>query len=159
MRRYCVIAAALMLAALGCSTAPDSTATQKSQPKPPIITKPLPPPPAGELKYAGNPVPNPFTKQEGNHFDRTAFETDGPGNSHIEIRDILIPPKAKSTVAALPGSAVMDLSNGKVTLAMGDKREELSGGPMRALPGGQALEFENTDSQPASIRLFIIRAR
>jgi hypothetical protein len=111
------------------------------------------------LKYAGNPVPHPFTRQEGNHFARTEFETDGPGNSHIEIRDILIPPKAKSTVASLPGSAVMDLSNGKVTLAMGGKREELSGGPMRALPGGQSLEFENAESQPATIRLFIIRAR
>jgi hypothetical protein len=155
MRRHFVIAAALMLPALGCSTAPP----QKNQPNPPIVTKPLPPPPTGELKYAGNPVPHPFTKQEGNHFARTAFETDGPGNSHIEVRDILIPPKAKSTVAPLPGSAVMDLSNGKVTLAIGDKREELSGGPMRALPGGQALEFENTESQPAAIRLFIIRAR
>ena len=81
MRRYFVIAAALMLPALSCSTAP-----QKSQPNPPIINKPLPPPPAGELKYAGNPVPHPFTKQEGNHFARTAFETDGPGNSHIEVR-------------------------------------------------------------------------
>lgn len=160
MRRYFVIAAALMLPALGCSTATNSPASQKSQPNPPIVTRPLPPPPAaGELKYAGNPVPHPFTKQEGNYFVRTAFETDGPGSSHIEVRDILIPPKAKSTVAPLPGSAVMDLSNGKVTLAMGDKNEELSGGPMRALPGGQALEFENTESQPASIRLFIIRAR
>lgn len=154
MRRYFVIAAALMLPGLGCSTAP-----QKSQPNPPIITKPLPPPPPGELKYAGNPVPHPFTKQEGNHFARTEFETDGPGNSHIEIRDLLIPPKAKSTVLPLPGSAVMDLSNGKVSLAMGGNREELSGGPMRALPGGQSLEFENTESQPATIRLFIIRAR
>lgn len=152
--RSILIACALVIAAVS-----GFTTHQRSEPTPPIVNKPLPPPPRGELKYAGNPVEHPFTKQEGNHFDRTAFEADGPGNSHIEVRDILIPPKAKSTVAALPGSAVMDLSNGKVTLTLGDKREELRGGPMRALPGGQALEFENTDSQPAAIRLFIIRAK
>jgi hypothetical protein len=154
MRRYVVIAAALMLPVLGCSTIP-----QKNQPNPPIITKPLPPPPSGELKYVGNPVAHPYAKQEGNYYARTVFESDGPSNSHIEVRDILIPPKSKSTVTALPGSAVMDLSEGRATLSIGEKHEELAEGLMRSLPAGQALEFENPDSGPATIRLYIIRGR
>jgi hypothetical protein len=152
--RSFLIAYALIVAAVA-----GFTVYQRSEPTPPIVNKPLPPPPSGELKYAGNPVAHPYMKQEGSYFARTVFEIDGPNNSHIEVRDILIPPKSKSTVAALPGSAVMDLSEGKATLTISGKREELSEGLMRSLPAGQALEFENTESRAATIRLYIIRGR
>ena len=149
-----LIAAALILAAASCFTA-----CQRSPQNAPLVNRPLPPPPAGELKYAGTPPAHPFAKQTGNYYARTVFETDGPGNSHIEVREFLIPPRSTSSVAALPGSAVMDPATGKATVSIGDKPEKLDVDAMRSLPAGQALQFENPDSRPAMIRLYVIRGR
>lgn len=150
-----LIAKTLILAAAVCFTG-----CQQSKDAPSVITRPLPSPPAGELKYAGALPAHPFAKQAGNHFARTVFETDGPGNSHVEVRDVLIPPRSKSTVEALPGPAVIDPAGaGNVTLSTGDKPEALAGGTLRSLPAGQALAFENSDSRPAMVRLYIIRSR
>jgi hypothetical protein len=136
---------------IGCRQNPDT---------PSVVNRPLPPPPAGELTYAGALPAHPFAKQAGNHFARTVFETDGPSNSHIEVRDVLIPPRSKSTVEALPGPAVIDPAGASnVTLSTGDNPEALAGGALRPLPAGQALAFENSDSHPATVRLYIIRSR
>ncbi len=136
------------------------TGCKQSPPGPSVVSRPLPSPPAGEVKYVGVPPAHPFAKQAGNHFARTVFETDGPSNSHIEVRDVLIPPHSKSTVEALPGPAVMDPARaGNVTLSTGDKPAALAGGALRSLPAGQALAFENSDSRPAMVRLYIIRSR
>jgi hypothetical protein len=144
----------LILAAVACFTA-----CQRSPQTPPVVNKPLSPPPAGELKYAGVPPAHPFAKQTGNYYARTVFETDGPGNSHIEVRDFLIPPRSKSSVAVLAGPAVMDLVTGNATVSIGDKPEALAVGAIRSLPEGQAVQFENPDSQPAIVRLYVIRPR
>lgn len=154
-----LIAAALVLLAgagfSGCAAAP----RQKDTP-PTTFSRPLPTPPAGELKFAGNPPAHPFEKQEGGHYARTIFETDGPSNSHIEVREVLIPPHAKATVAALAGSAVLDpVGSTGVTLSNGDKTMALTDGAMRSLPAGQALAFENSDANPATVKLYIFRSR
>lgn len=150
-----LITAALVLAAVVSFTACQQTPTG-----PPTVNKPLAPPPTGEVKYAGLLPAHPFSKQAGNYFTRTVFETDGPSNSHIEVRDILIPPNSKSSVEALQGTAVVDPSGAeKLTLSTGDKREALAASAFRSVQAGQALEFENADSRPATIRLYVIRAR
>jgi hypothetical protein len=148
------IASLFILAAVACLSA-----CKQSQPEPAVAHGSLPPPPAGQLQYAGPPLKQPFTKQAGNYFARTVFETDGPGNSHIEVRDVLIPPQAKGKLEALPGSAVIEAATGTVTLSTGDHAEALATGAMRSLPAGQELQFENSDSRPANIRLIVIRAR
>jgi hypothetical protein len=105
------------------------------------------------------PLAHPFTKQAGNLFARTVFETDGPGNTHIEVRDVLLPPRSKTSIEPLPGPAVIDPAYGKATISTGNKSEMLAAGTIRSLPAGQSLAFENPDSGPAMVRLYIIRAR
>src|SRR5713226_3849210 len=109
-----LIADALILAAAACFVA-----CQRGPRNAYVAHGPLPPP-TGQLKYAGTPPAHPFAKQTGNNYARTVFETDGPGNSHIEVRDLLIPPRSKSIVAALPGPAVMDMASGTTTVSTGD---------------------------------------
>jgi hypothetical protein len=53
----------------------------------------------------------------------------------------------------------MDPTAGKATVSTSDKPEMMAVGMMRSLPAGRALEFENSDSGPAMVRLYIIRAR
>lgn len=151
----------LIVGTLILSVATCFTGCKQSRDTPSVINRPLPPPPPeGEIKYAGTPPAHPFAKQTGNYYARVMFETDGPGNSHIEIRDVLIPPRSKSTVEALPGPVVIDPADaGNVTLSTGDKPEALSAGAFRSLPAGQSLAFENPDARPATVRLYIIRSR
>ena len=144
----------VVLTAAACFTACQRAPQQASD-----AHGPLPPPPAGELKYAGSPPAHPFAKQTGNYYSRTVFETDGPDNSHIEVREFLIPPRTKSSVAALPGPAVIDVATGNATLATGDKPEALAVSAMRSLPAGQVLQFENPGARPAIVRLYVIRPR
>lgn len=149
-----LVPSALILAALACFNA-----CQQNPQKPAVAHGTLPPPPVGQLKYAGTPPAHPFARQAGNYYARTAFETDGPDNSHIEVRDVLIPPRSKSAVAALPGPAILDLATGTATILTGDKPETLAVGTMRSVPPNQVLQFENPDSRPAIVRLYVIRGR
>ena len=64
---------------------------------------PLPPPPSGPLKFVGKPPEHPFHREAGNIFTRTIFQTTGPDNLRIEVRDFLIPPHGSGQIAALPG--------------------------------------------------------
>jgi len=120
---------------------------------------PLPPPPSGPLKFAGSPPEHPFHKKAGNVFERTIFQTDGPNSSRIEIRDILVPPRTKSHIGALPGPAVMELVTGAATVTLGEKQESIVGGTMQTIPGGKPFQVENPDAHPSMLRLYVIRAR
>ena len=135
------------------------TACQQSQPSGTVGPRPLPPPPTGDVKFAGAPPAHPYAKAEGNYFARTAFETDGPADSHIEIRDVLIPPHGKSEVAELAGAAIAELESGNATVSSGDRHDALAPGAQRALASGRTLQFENPDARPAVVRLYIIRER
>jgi len=119
---------------------------------------PLPPPPTGQLTFAGTPPARPFQKEPGNLFARTIFEADGPQNSRIEVRDLLIPPRGKSQIAALPGPAMFELTSGSATIVLNEKPQELDG-TIRSLPAGTAVSIENTGALPAMVRLYVIRAR
>jgi hypothetical protein len=120
---------------------------------------PLPPPPPGPLKFAGAPPEHPFHKEPGNVFERTIFQTDGPNSSRIEIRDLLVPPRTKSQIAALPGPAVLEIATGTATMSLGEKPESIVSGAMRSVPGGKPVQVENPDDHPAILRLYVIQAR
>jgi hypothetical protein len=145
-----VLIASVLAALVACQRSPQNAF---------VAHGPLPPPPSGTLKFAGTPPAHPFHKEAGNYYTRTVFETDGPSNSRIEVRDVLIPPRGKSQFAALPGPAVLDLATGTARLMTGGKPEAIAAGAMRSLPAGQALELENPDARPAIMRLYVIRAR
>jgi len=124
-----------------------------------VAHEPLPPPPSGPLKFAGAWPEHPFHKEPGNVFARTIFQTDGPNGSRIEIRDILIPPRTRSSIAALPGPAVMELATGTAVLRSGEKPDSMVSGALRSLAAGTAVEVENPDADPSILRLYVIRAR
>ena len=128
-----------------------------------LANSPLPPPPQqGPITFAGPTPPNSFHLEEGNVLARTVFETDAPGSAHVEIRDYLFPPNAKSKLAALPGAAVLEVYSGEGTLSVGEQ----AGGGERLLPAGvksiavgQNLAINNQGATPFVVRVYVFEAK
>jgi hypothetical protein len=79
-----------------------------------LSNNPLPPPPQGNaITFAGPTPANSFHVEGENILARTVFETDTPSNSHVQVRDYMFPPNAKSKLAALSGAAVLDVYSGE----------------------------------------------
>ena len=123
---------------------------------------PLPPPPSGQVAFAGSTPEHSFHLEEGNVLARTVFEAAAPSNSHIQIRDVMLPPNAKSKLAALPGPALVEVYSGDGTMALGEKAERsdrLTAGNMRSVPAGQVLAFDNQGALPLVLRLYVFEAK
>jgi hypothetical protein len=122
----------------------------------------LPPPPEqGSITFAGPTPANSFHAEEGNVLSRTVFEADAPSNSHVQIRDYMFPPNAKSKLAALPGAAVLDVYSGEGTLSVGaeDAGEHLVPAAVKSLPAGQSLMIDNQGARPFVVRVYVFEAK
>jgi hypothetical protein len=128
-----------------------------------LANNPLPPPPQqGPITFAGPAPPNSFHLEEGNVLARTVFETDAPANAHVEIRDYMFPPNAKSKLAALPGAAVLDVYSGEGTLAVGEQDgqgEHLVPAAVKSIAAGQSLAIDNQGALPLVVRVYVFEAK
>ncbi len=123
----------------------------------------LPPPPEqGPIAFSGSTPAFSFHVEEGNVLARTVFETDAPSNSHVEIRDYMFPPNAKSKLGALPGAAVLDVYSGEGTLSVGADGAEgqhLVPAAVKSLPAGQSLVIDNKGARPFVVRVYVFEAK
>lgn len=127
-----------------------------------LATGPLPPPPSAQVPFAGSTPEHSFHLEEGNVLARTVFEASAPSNSHVQVRDVMLPPKAKSKLAALPGPALVEVYSGDGNLAVGEKEERtdrLTAGNMRSVPAGQVLAFDNQSALPLVLRLYVFEVK
>ena len=116
-------------------------------------------PPQGEVRFSGSQPNNSFRLQEGNVLARTAFSTPGPANTQIEIREFMFPPHARSLLGALPGPGVLEVYSGQGMLSVAGKTEELAGGVIKAVPAGQALEFDNRGEYSLVVRIYAVEGK
>jgi hypothetical protein len=122
----------------------------------------LPSPPSQQVTFAGTTPEHPFHLEAGNVLWRTVFQGVGPASSLVEVRDFLLPPHAKSELAALPGPAVLDVYSGEGALSLGQegqKGERLVPGQMRSVPAGQVLVFDNQGAYPMTVRAFVFEVK
>lgn len=127
-----------------------------------IARSPLPPPPSQHVTFAGSTPEHPFHLEVGNVLSRTVFEAAGPSNSVVEVRDFMLPPHAKSQLAAFPGPALLDIYSGEGALwpgQKGEKGERLVPGQVRSVPAGQVLLFDNQGAYPMIVRLFVFEVK
>jgi hypothetical protein len=90
------------------------------------------------------------------------FETTAPSNSHLEIRDVLLPPNSQSKLPALPGPALIEFYSGEGTITVGEtaeKSEVLTSEILRSVPSGQGLAFDNKGTTPLVLRFYIFEAK
>jgi hypothetical protein len=88
---------------------------------------------------------------------RTLFQGAGPGNSRVEIRELIIGPRA---VVELPpsGAALLDPRSGAGSVEAGGRTEQLSSGVVAIAPG-VPLAIRNSGDAALVVRLFIVEAR
>jgi len=114
----------------------------------------LPAPPPGELKFAGEIPNNPFRVESGNTLARTVFQTSGPSNSRIEVREFLILPQEETNLGAQTGPMLVQVESGAGTVSINNKLEELAASTVRAISAGQATSFRNVGARPLALRVY-----
>ena len=119
----------------------------------------LPSPSPEQVTFAGVTPEHPFKLETGNVLSRTLFRTSVPSNVEVEVRDIMLPPHAKSQLPPLPGPALMDTYSGEGTVSIGEKAERLNTGRMQSVPAGQALGFDNPGAYPLVLRFYVFEAK
>ena len=127
-----------------------------------LASGPLSPPPSGQVAFAGSTPEHSFHLEEGNVLARTVFEAAALSNSHIQIRDVMLPPNAKSKLAALPGPALVQVYSGEGAMVLGENTEKidrLTAGTMRSVPAGQVLAFDNQAALPLVLRVYVFEAK
>jgi len=90
------------------------------------------------------------------------FQTDAPAGAHVEVRDYMFPPHAKSSVPALPGVAIVEVYSGEGALTVGDQAdggERLVAGAVKSLPADQPLVVDNQGALSFVVRLYVVEAR
>lgn len=124
-----------------------------------IASGALPPPPSGQVTFAGITPEHPFQAAAGNILSHTAFQTSAPSKTQVEVRDFILPPHAKSQLAALPGPALLEVYSGEGTLKFNKKSERLAAGNMRSVAAGEALAIDNAGTLPVVLRLYVFEAK
>lgn len=115
--------------------------------------------PQGEVAFAGSEPKDAFHLGEGNVLARTVYSTAGPVNSQVEVRDFKFPPHVKTRLGALPGSGVLEVYSGRGSVVLDGKSEDLAGGAVKAVPAGQALEFDNRGDYSLVVRVFVVEGK
>lgn len=117
-------------------------------------------PAADQVSFSGNIPKHPFRLQAGNVLSRTVFQTAASSDSRVEIRDLVMPARARSHLEPLPGPTVLDVYSGEVTLTVGNgEGEHLTSHALRSVPAGQPLIFENPGTYPVVLRLYVFEAK
>jgi hypothetical protein len=122
-------------------------------------TGPLPPPPSGAAAFVGRPPAIPFEKLgTQDALMRTIFRGQGPDNTNVEIREVIIGARAL-VLDPLPGQALVDLRSGDVSLQVGDRSIQLGVSNVISVAAGVPLEFRHSSDVPPVLRIYIVEVR
>jgi hypothetical protein len=124
-----------------------------------IDTGPLASPPAGAPEYNAQAPAIPFERigTQGGSM-RTLFQGDGPGNSRVEIRELIIGPRAIVELQPLSGAALLDPRSGTGSVKAGERTEQLSSGVV-AVSARTPLAISNSGDAALVVKLFIVETR
>jgi len=132
----------------GCGTRQESEQT-------PLLPEARP----DERNFSPDQVKNPYAEVSKGLLTRTVFETDAPGDVHIEVRDLLVGPGQTAASVSLPGAAVFEVRLGSGNVVVDGKIREIQTGSTMALSEGESFVVENKGENPIAIRVHLIHAK
>ena len=92
-------------------------------------------------------------------FSRTVFQTQGPSNIEITVRDVIVGPHAEGPLAAAAGPVIIDLNSGSGGATAEGKTLELSSERPVSFPAGAAITLKNSGDVPLVARLYTLEGK
>ncbi len=84
------------------------------------------------------------------------FQGTGPGNIKIEIREVIIGPRAVVRLEPNKGPSVIDTRSGEGNLKAGDRSARLDVTNVVSAASGVPLELENSTDTPLVLILYVV---
>ena len=120
----------------------------------------LPEAPPDQTTSTAAPTKFPFDQPLGETaFVRTVFQTSGPSNIAVTVRDVIVGPHGKALLPAVAGPVVIDVSSGSGSALIGDKKLELSLQNPVSVPAGATVALANTTDLPLVLRLYLLEGK
>jgi len=132
----------------GCRTSQESEKT-------PLLPEPGP----DEHNFSPDQTKSPYVEVGKGLLTRTVFETDAPGDLHVEVRDLLVGPGQTTASVSLPGAAIFEVRLGSGTVVVNDTTRQIQTGATMAVSEGESFVIENKGENPIAIRVHLIRAK
>jgi hypothetical protein len=132
----------------GCGTSQESEKT-------PLLPEAGP----DERNFSPDQPKTPYVEAAKGLLTRTVFETDAPGDTHIEVRDLLVGPGQTTASVSLPGAAILEVRLGGGTVVVHDKARQIQAGATMAVSEGESFVIENKGENPIAIRVHLIHAK
>ena len=108
--------------------------------------------PAGESHFSPTVAKNPYKEVSKNLLERTVFETAGPNNLRIELRDLFVMPGTATEKVSLPGPAVLQVLGGEGKITIGEQPKELAVGAVTNLAQDSWFVLESRGVMPLVLR-------
>ncbi len=137
-----------LLLSSGCRTSQESEKT-------PLLPEAGP----DEHNFSPDQTKSPYVEVGKGLLTRTVFETDAPGDLHVEVRDLLVGPGQTTASVSLPGAAIFEVRLGSGTVVVNDTTRQIQTGATMAVSEGESFVIENKGENPIAIRVHLIRAK
>lgn len=114
----------------------------------PLLTEASP----DETHFSSFTPTHPYADAGNNLLTRTVFETQGPADTRIELRDLFVAPGKAAEKVSLPGPAVLEVLGGEGRIVMGDKAQKLVQGTSLSVAQNTAFSLESRGIAPLVLR-------
>jgi hypothetical protein len=118
---------------------------------------PLPPVDSG--LQAHDSIQNPFDEIAPGVFSRVVYRTPPATAPSVEVRDIELARGKGAASLTFPGAVVVEVRNGKGSIRLAGKSQEVQAGGTFGLSQGDSLQVANKEAVPLSLRVYVIGSR
>lgn len=116
----------------------------------------LPKPPASEVTPSDYRPEQAYVALAPGLLTRTVFGADSGAGYRVEVRDLLVAPRQRTSPASLPGAAVLEVRSGAGTVTAGGKALQIRVGTTFALQEGETISIVNEGEMPITIRAHVL---
>ena len=112
----------------------------------------------GDLKMSPYQPANPLLPVADGVVARTLHQAPAGAGYRVDTQELIVGPGPRKATLSLKSAGVFEITSGAGTIALGEKRQEISSGSTLAIPEGQPLTIENTGAGSITIRAHLFVA-
>jgi hypothetical protein len=97
--------------------------------------------------------------QDSGIFSRTVFEMNESPDFKVEIRDLSLPPGAKSSTRSQSETTVLEMRTDRGMVKIGEQSAEWQQDGDIVVPPGVPIELQNPTERELLVRLYLVEAK